>query len=45
VTVEGPEEFRVARTRYARRRGGVVRATVTMVDGRVVTLDRRVPGC
>jgi N-acetylglucosamine-6-sulfatase len=45
LTVEGPEGFRVARVRYARRRGGVVRATVTMVDGRVATFDRRVAAC
>jgi hypothetical protein len=43
--VGGPEAFRVARTRYTRRPGGVVRATVTMVDGRVVTLDRLVAAC
>jgi hypothetical protein len=45
ITVEGPEAFRVARTRYARRPGGIVRATVTMVDGRVATYDRLVEAC
>ena len=45
LTVGGPEGFRVARVRYARRGSGVVRATVTMVDGRVVTLERRVASC
>jgi arylsulfatase A-like enzyme len=45
LSVAGPEAFRVSRTRYARRRGGVVRTTVTMVDGRVATFDRRVAAC
>jgi hypothetical protein len=45
VTMAGPEAFRVARTRYARRAGGVLRATVTMVDGRVATFDRLVAPC